>query len=996
MSETLIDDRSGVGPDDADPTPGPDAPQGRADGTDDQAPVRRGRILGALNRLIDRMAAMPIEGWITLLVVLSCALFVFVQLGPSNLLANNTPAGGDMGAHVWGPAFLRDHLLPQGRLTGWTPDWYDGFPAYEFYMILPGLAIALLSYLIPYGIAFKLVAVSGVVTLPVAFWAFGRLTRLPFPTPALLAVGATGYLFDRSWSIYGGNIASTLAGEFSFSISLTFAVLFLGVLARGFETGKYRAWAAALLAACALSHIIPVFFAVAGAAILFALQLDWRKVRWWVWVAMVPVAFGLAAVGGHAILPSGQASWPIYAPAVVFYVGLTVLLAGVLTVIQHPWGPIKYLATVLPVGGLISAFWTGPFYLNSAYMTDMGWAKITNYSDALFSRSQLATQLSDRPGIQYLLMLAAVGALMAFAYCRRGEIFWVVMAVVSGVAFLYVPQSRLWNARLLPFYYLAVYILGAVAVAEVGRTVARLVARDVHKPPRGVLWATALGGLGVWLIVLGLPLHTLPFGTIGKDGVTYDWGPFSTKDSSFVTSWANWNFTGYEGKASYPEYYAVVQKMAKIGKDQGCGRAMWEYSDSLNNYGTPMALMLLPYWTNGCIGSMEGLYFEASATTPYHFLNQSELSTNPSDAMTGLQYRSGPLTQQSFDLGVQHLQMLGVRYYMAQTATTIGLAANNRSLTRLATSGPWVIYQVADSAEVVPLTNEPAVVNGAAKGGKTWLNDTEGWYLDPTQWSVLLAASGPSNWQRIDTGSVPGTRSVGTTSVSNIKAGTDTISFDVTKVGVPVEVKASYFPNWQASGAKGPYRVSPNMMVVIPTSTHVELSYGYTTTDYASYFLTLLGLIGLFALWRAKPVEVGPIAPMWRTEDDPDDPPTDDPRDPQWWVDPPTLGHPPGVLPDPPGPPGSDGGAAPPGPLPAAGVAAATRADPVTDAPDPASEADASAEPATAEPTTAEPVTQAPDPAAIIERLLPPEPAAPAAPVAPPSASGDPPASSDG
>ncbi len=36
-----------------------------------------------------------------------------------------------MGAHVWGPAFLRDHLLPQGRLTGWTPDWYDGFPAYS-------------------------------------------------------------------------------------------------------------------------------------------------------------------------------------------------------------------------------------------------------------------------------------------------------------------------------------------------------------------------------------------------------------------------------------------------------------------------------------------------------------------------------------------------------------------------------------------------------------------------------------------------------------------------------------------------------------------------------------------------------------------------------------------------------------------------------------------------------------------------------------------------
>jgi hypothetical protein len=34
---------------------------------------------------------------------------------------------------------------------------------------------------------------------------------------------------------------------------------------------------------------------------------------------------------------------------------------------------------------------------------------------------------------------------------------------------------------------------------------------------------------------------------------------------------------------------------------------MWEYEPELVRYGTPMALMLLPHWTHGCIGSMEGL-----------------------------------------------------------------------------------------------------------------------------------------------------------------------------------------------------------------------------------------------------------------------------------------------------------------------------------------------------------------------------------------------------
>jgi len=33
--------------------------------------------------------------------------------------------------------------------------------------------------------------------------------------------------------------------------------------------------------------------------------------------------------------------------------------------------------------------------------------------------------------------------------------------------------------------------------------------------------------------------------------------------------------------------------MARIGEEQGCGRALWERTDS--GYGTTMALMLLPF-----------------------------------------------------------------------------------------------------------------------------------------------------------------------------------------------------------------------------------------------------------------------------------------------------------------------------------------------------------------------------------------------------------------
>src|ERR671932_502155 len=103
----------------------------------------RPRILAMKARLQTRPS---IESMITFGVVAAAVIFVLAQLQPSLLVAKTTPAGGDTGAHVWGPAYLRHHLLTKGRITGWTPDWYSGFPAFTFYFPLPALVIALLSF----------------------------------------------------------------------------------------------------------------------------------------------------------------------------------------------------------------------------------------------------------------------------------------------------------------------------------------------------------------------------------------------------------------------------------------------------------------------------------------------------------------------------------------------------------------------------------------------------------------------------------------------------------------------------------------------------------------------------------------------------------------------------------------------------------------------------------------------------------------------------------
>jgi uncharacterized membrane protein len=884
-----------VPPDHArDPAPADPSPASvRAEGDGEPPAGFTARVRQAGDDAFWRFAQQPAEGFVTLAIVAACVTFVFAQLGPSNVFSDTTPAGGDMGAHVWGPAYLRDELLPRGLLAGWAPDWYAGFPAYQFYMVVPSLAIALLSFVVPYGTAFKLVAISGLVTLPVASWAFGRLTRLPFPVPALLAVAATLFLFDRSFSILGGNIASTLAGEFAFSIALTLAVLYLGVLGRGLEDGKHRGWAAILLALTAVCHPIPFFFALAGTAIWFVLTLGWHHLtpRLAAASAAVAVAVGivltvatdvfreeLARVGPAITIGGDEAHW-LRLVILTASAALVVVVAAVVW-LERPTARLWYLATTLPVAAALSAFWTVPFYLRHGYMNDMGWEKKTNdspggYANFLFTRDTLDGQLVDSPPIAWVLALAAVGVLMAVVFAlaerKRGALFWVAMAVVAGVAFMLVPQGRLWNARLLPFYYLSLYFLAAVGVAYVGRTLAMLLARDPSRPMRSVENGVALVALAVALLVVALPLRILPERLsvpvldwkidLAETGASssYKWWILpEIDDNSFVDSWARWNFTGYEGKPAYPEYHAVVSAMDQIGRERGCGRAMWEHEDEHNRYGTPMALMLLPFWTEGCIGSMEGLYFEASSTTPYHFINQDELSSDPSNAQRDLPYVAGAPSAAQFDQGVAHLQMLGVRYYMAISDRMIEFARSNPALTEIAAVYDWRVFEVADSELVVPLENEPAVLRGLPGNGKGWLEPTIDWYTDPRAWSVHLAAGGPSGWQRIDQGEPPEERPVDPVTVSEVRTSNDGIEFDVSEPGTPILVKASYFPNWEVTGAEGPWRVSPNLMVVVPTSTHVELRYGWTAVDLLGWGTTLVGLVLLVWLFRARPITMAP------------------------------------------------------------------------------------------------------------------------------------------
>ncbi|MGB8197687.1 MAG: hypothetical protein WCF25_11850 [Acidimicrobiales bacterium] len=794
--------------------------------------------------------------------VIVAVIFITVwELHPSLLFSGSLITGGDTGSHLAVPAYLKSVGNPF-NLTPWYPGWFAGMPAYTYYFVLPDILAWFASYIIGFAVAFKLATILGSVLMPITAYMLGRLFRAPRPIPAALAVATLPFLFDASFTIDGGNLFSSMAGEYAFALSLALALLTIGLFARGVRTGKGYWLAAIALSATLAAHILPWFWTIEAVIVVVIFELLQRR-----------------GIGD----PNDEHITGDYARPLRF-----AIVAGLISV------------------GL-SAWWLTSFVTTQKYTNSMGYTNDpVNTLHSIFTTLGWFTSGGGAAGDRWVIVLAIIALIVAFWVRDRLGMILTTLTVLSIGAFVFDPQNVIWNERLVPFWFITIhlsagwlfgYILarwvkrragglgrfsvqigenrysfahepvaGAAPVEELepavmGRHaasdetfVASSFREDVEVEDDETRWTRR--GLRATVVILILGLLTTVPGLIPQVASALS---LNTSGNQ-VSSWAQWNYSGYQAKASWPEYNNLMQTMGKVGRQYGCGRAMWEYNSDQNRFGTPEALMLLPYWTDNCIDSMEGLYFESSATTPYHFLDQAELSVSPSDPMVGLPY--GGL---DVYLGVEHLQMLGVRYYMAFSPSVIAQANNDPELTLIAKTKKWpspgyqwYIYKISSSPMVVPLTTLPNVVaNTTSRVG--WLNANTTWWLDPKLWGTVGATTGPSNWPRATSiSTMDANTTLPKVTVSDLKVGLQSISFHVSKIGVPVLVKISYFPRWHATGATGPYRVSPNLMVVVPTSKDVSMVYGstplLTVSNYISDLVALAGIV-TFVLYVRRRVQ---------------------------------------------------------------------------------------------------------------------------------------------
>ncbi len=713
--------------------------------------------------------------------------FVLLQLRPGLILADTTATIGDLGAHVWGPRFIRDHLWDHGLLSGWSPAFFGGLPAYRFYMSVPPLIAVLFDVLLPTAIAFKVAVALPLVMLPAVAARWARASELDFPAAPLVASGSVVFLFDASQTSFGGNIASTVTGEYGFAYGLAAAVLALALV----MTAQSR-----------LVHLVRA-----------------------------------GMVGGFAA---------VCHPVAGVFVLLGVLCHVAVAAANDRRREAVSGALVLATVGLLGAFWYVPFWWYRNQLNELGFDKRTDFGEILFPYPVVMELV--------LVALAAVGMVDAVRHRRRGVLTMALLAAVCAIAVIVLPQGVLSNVRMSPMWNLGRLMLsgcGAAVVVVAG--VSRLPKR---RRPAGLIGAP-LAAVGLVLFVVSYGTGTLPLGTATESTLAgwrlvpeYRWAAGPTLDLNPNAQLQRVAFAGMERGPKWHEYRSVVATLADVGAKRGCGRIAVEH-DPVGQYGSLYAFNLVPLFTDDCITDIAGLLRDSSVTADAQMVAESSYSAVAENYKPGLPYGQVDLERASV-----YLRELGVRYYMASTPEIVAAARRTAGFGELVTDGQWTIFAIEQMVLVEPLGSVPHVASGAGDDRERWSELAIQWFVQADLDAVRVAADGPSSWPRSE-GVPPESAPPPDVTVGDLVEGDGEISFSVDRLGVPMLVRVSYFPTWRVEGADGPWRVSPNWMVVVPTSNDVRLINDPSVVEIGSSIVSLIALAGCLAVVGRSGWQVG-------------------------------------------------------------------------------------------------------------------------------------------
>jgi len=707
---------------------------------------------------------------------------ILIILRVDLIFLDNTPTGGDMGAHVVPIKYFIENFASSFKINGWSNDWFAGYPLYFFYFPFPAILTYLFNLIIPYGVAFKIM-VAGSIILVV--YSIEKLFRKEDYLFSHIGIGA-GLMFalTESFTIYGGNLASTLAGQFSFTYSLAFANLAIYYVTK--SNHKYKVPLSSIfLSLCLLSHLIP-----------FILYLPAYSIYW---------------------------------------------------LIKKEKTQLKFISIFI-FTTLVTRFIV-PLIYNLEFTTNMSYTPYTRLKDLI------------KPDILPYTFLLFLFLLGRFNFKKLIEnktfsLFEIYLLFMSVSLYYFVPDGALWNGRLVPFFNLGIIIIFF--------RIFDFLLDDILQFQQGklsinfVILSSIIGCIYIFydkwfefnryklfvFVIIGFTLlGVVLFYSSSYKLFSLGVFVFVISSMSFLPHWVNWNFTGYEGKEEWKEIETLYSSLEKLPP----GRIMWEPNSELNKYGTPMVLMTIPFFTDHT--SMEGLYFDSSITTPFHFIAVSGLAEGPSNPVGGLSYINN-----DFEKGVEYLQDLGVDYFISYTELIRDKAIKNKDLNQLFVSEPFSVFKIE--------TNKIELVNQRLETFHriSFYERTTSSLFRDTEYENFFEKA-YNNFRKLDEYRVielPSDVNINSSNdidlmISDLIISNDEIKFITNKPNELHLIKVSYFPNWEIANGLGPYRISPSFMAIVPFDNKIEISFERTNIETYSFYFGLFSLLlSVILYWRIK------------------------------------------------------------------------------------------------------------------------------------------------
>ena len=730
------------------------------------------------------------------------------------LFSDTILTGGDTASWYQVLATLKHDFLPHGRLFGFSQSNFFGYLEGQHYFILPFLSAAMLGFVVPLTIALKVATVAGGFALPLTMFIAASTIAGRKRAGAIAAAASLLFLFNESYSIFGGNWLSTFAGEFCFSWAMAFLPLFVASVIVDARKHRKGILSGVLLGLIGLSHFfvfMPAFF-----------------------LPFFP-AFGMLPrlIRKHKAKRRDSA-------------------AG-----REDGETTLRIMTTYGLTFLTMAFWLLPMAFTRKWAQPISiiW-RFSSLKD--FTQQTLAWIWAP------LALLFLLATLFKRIPRERRHFYAFIVYSLLACAFLFfvAPGLGMPDIRFIPsallFCALGLSIFGDDLLSRMElplsatRTLVAAQPADANpsRQSRSKILESAIPSLAALVLVAAASAG-------------------ATAMARNSPAWYRWNYSGYEAKVEWPAMEALGKTYNGAPDD---GRFLWEKQDQSDNkdFGSERAFENLSLFTGH--PTSEGIHYGSSMMARAATYLQSTYSPNPVDPEAERIYSE--IDPQSWPA---RFSLLNARYIVTHSEQITTLFSAHPAFALDGKFGKFSVFRFKEYSghyvSVLPDTALSVVARGAG-GFKTdyyrFFREYELYdfpfvsseFADKTLESVAKSSGGL--WGSYDSyrdvllaraavGGQATATDQGRQSIVNEHVDNFSIRFETDSPGKPHYIRISYAPGWRSLGGEKIYPISPGFMLLFPKSNKVQLVYGRTIWEIVGIILSLLAIPIALLLMRLRP-----------------------------------------------------------------------------------------------------------------------------------------------